>query len=249
MAAQSFGYNFKGKKALVTGAGKGIGRATAKALVECGADVVALSRTESDLKTLKTECPGITTVCVDVADLQATREKLWSITPIDLLVNNAGVTSLQSFLEVTPEEYEKVMNVNHKAVLFLSQYVAKWMIDRGKGGAIVNVSSMASKVALKDHTSYCSSKAALDMLTKVMGVELGPHNIRVNAVNPTVVYTEMGRKAWSNPQKATPVLQRIPTGRFAEEEDVVKAILFLLSDSSSMINCETLLIDGGFCAN
>jgi L-xylulose reductase len=226
----------------------GIGRATVKGLVESGALVVAVSRTQADLDSLKEEFPSITCKCVDVSDLQDTREKLWPVMPVDLLVNNAGVTSLQSFLEITPDEYDKVMSINHRATLFLSQYVAKWMIDSKNGGAIVNVSSMASKVALTDHTCYCSSKAALDMLTKVMGKELGQYNIRVNAVNPTVVLTEMGKKAWSDPNKAQPVLRRIPNGRFAEEEDVVRVILFLLSDGAAMINCETTLIDGGFTA-
>jgi len=114
------------------------------------------------------------------------------------------------------------------------------------GGSIVNVSSQASQVGLVDHTSYCASKAAQDALTRCMAVELGKHGIRTNSVNPTVVLTDMGRLAWSDPVKAGPMLSRIPTGRFAEVDDVVSVVLFLLSDNAAMVNGSALPVDGGF---
>uniref|UniRef100_A0A667WWJ7 Dicarbonyl/L-xylulose reductase n=1 Tax=Myripristis murdjan TaxID=586833 RepID=A0A667WWJ7_9TELE len=233
--------SFAGKRALVTGAGKGIGRATALALARCGSKVTAVTRTQADLDSLVAECPSITPVCVDLADWGATAAALQDIGPIDLLVNNAACAKLQPFLEVTPDHFD------HADVQVI-KIVARGMKARGTGGSIVNISSQASQCALKDHAVYCATKGALDMLTKVMALELGPHQIRVNSVNPTVVMTEMGRLGWSDPDKAKSMTSRIPLGRFAEVEDVVNSILFLLSDKSNMTNGVTLPVDGGFLA-
>eukprot|EP00058_Branchiostoma_floridae_P010074 XP_002595562.1 hypothetical protein BRAFLDRAFT_200739 [Branchiostoma floridae] len=139
----------------------------------------------------------------------------------------------------------KFHTVQH-CFFYLSQIVAKGMVERGSGGSIVNVSSLASKCALKEHTSYCTSKGALDIMSKVMALELGPHKIRVNTVNPTVVMTDMGVKVWSDPVKAGPMLARIPLGKFVEVDDVVHAILYLLSDKAAMVNGTNLPIEGGF---
>ncbi|XP_071391736.1 L-xylulose reductase [Centroberyx affinis] len=240
--------SFAGKRALVTGAGKGIGRATALALARGGSTVTAVTRTRADLDSLVLECPSITPVCVDLADWGATAAALRDIGPVDLLVNNAACASLQPFLEVTPDQFDQSFNVNVKAVLHVSQIVARGMKARGTGGSIVNISSQASQCAFRDHTVYCATKGALDMLTKVMALELGPHQIRVNSVNPTVVMTDMGRVGWSDPDKAKTMTSRIPLGRFAEVEDVVNSVLFLLSDKSNMTNGVTLPVDGGFLA-
>ncbi|XP_004639521.1 L-xylulose reductase [Octodon degus] len=237
-----------GRRALVTGAGKGIGRSTVQALCAAGVRVVAVSRTQADLDSLVSECSGVEPVCVDLADWEATERALSSVGPVDLLVNNAGVALLQPFLEVTKEAYDMSFDVNLRAVIQVSQIVAKSMIARGVPGAIVNVSSQASQRALANHGVYCSTKGALDMLTKVMALELGPHKIRVNAVNPTVVMTLMGKANWSDPQKAKVLLDRIPLGKFAEVENVVDAILFLLSDRSGMTTGSALPVEGGFLA-
>ncbi|XP_072522837.1 L-xylulose reductase [Salminus brasiliensis] len=240
---------FSGKRALVTGAGKGIGRATALALARCGAEVTAVTRTKADLESLVLECPSIRPVCVDLSDWGATAEALKDVGPVDLLVNNAGCAKLQPFLEVTEDQFDMSFSVNVKAALHVAQIVARGMKDRGLGGSIVNVSSQASQCAFKDHAVYCATKGALDMLTRVMALELGPHQVRVNSVNPTVVMTDMGRIGWSDPEKAGTMTSRIPLGRFAEVEDVVNSILFLLSDKSGMTNGVTLPIDGGFLAS
>ncbi|CAI9568445.1 unnamed protein product [Staurois parvus] len=238
--------SFAGRRALVTGAGKGIGRSTVKALRAAGAAVIAVSRTAEDLESLARECPGVETVCVDLGEWSATEAAMESIGLVDLLVNNAGVAHLQPFLDITQEAFDRSFSVNVRAAILVSQIVARQMVERGIPGAIVNVSSQASQVALQDHAVYCATKGALDMLTKVMALELGPKKIRVNCVNPTVVMTDMGRANWSDSQKAEPMLNRIPMGRFAEVEDVVNSILFLLSDKSGMTTGACLPVDGGY---
>lgn len=245
--ASALDFRFDGKRAVVTGAGKGIGYDTCVALTRAGAEVIAVTRTQADLDLLIEECgDAIIPALVDISDVQNITKVLEAAGDIDLVVNNAGIASLQPFLETTVHDFDEVMAINVRAALVVSQIAARNMIARGATGSIVNVSSQASKVGLVDHTSYCASKGAMDQLTRVMCVELGPKGIRSNCVNPTVVMTAMGRLAWSDPVKAEPMLSRIPVGRFAETEDVVNAILYLLSEKSGMCNGVMLPIDGGF---
>ncbi|CAG9094794.1 hypothetical protein JYU34_012646 [Plutella xylostella] len=240
--------SFKNKRVLVTGAGQGIGRSIAIELWRAGAQVVAVSRTKSHLDSLHHEYPAIQIVSVDLGNWDAARKAIDQLGHFDALVNNAAVGLTEDFLTTTPENFDLLMNVNVKAMLNVSQVVAKKMIDAKKGGAIVNISSQASKAALWGHATYCASKGAVDALTRVMALELGPHNIRVNTVNPTVIMTEMGKLGWSDPAKAAGMLAKIPLGRFGEVSEVVNAVLFLLSDKASMINGVELPIDGGFLA-
>jgi NAD(P)-dependent dehydrogenase (short-subunit alcohol dehydrogenase family) len=237
--------DFKSRRVLVTGASKGIGREIAAMLTRFNARVVALSRTEKDLQTLKEET-GCEIVIGDLADAASARRVAEQAGEIDLLVNNAGVAILQSFLDTTLEAWDLQMAVNLRSVAIVSQVIAAQMINRGIRGSIVNVSSMSAFQALENHAAYCASKAGLDQLTKVMAVELGKYGIRANAVNPTVVLTEMGKRAWSDPEKGGPMLRRIPLGRFAECEDIASVVCFLLSDSAAMLNGLSLRIDGGF---
>ncbi len=235
---------FLGRRALVTGAGKGIGRSTAVQLARSGAQIVAVGRDMADLGSLRDEI-----VCevlpIDLRDAAAIRTAVGGIDPVDLLVNCAGIVILQSLLDTTVEAYDDVMAVNVRAALVLAQEVARPLIARKQRGAIVNVSSTASSLGMQDHTSYSTSKGALDALTRAMALELGQHGIRANAVNPTVTLTAMAAQAWSDPAKSAPMLQRIPVGRFAEPEDVANAILYLLSDRAAMVNGVTLRVDGG----
>ncbi|CAH2037575.1 unnamed protein product, partial [Iphiclides podalirius] len=240
--------SFKGKRVLVTGAGQGIGRGIAEQLWRTGAKVVAISRTRSYLETLQNEYPSIDIVELDVADWDKTREVVESLGQFDALVNNAAIAVCQPFLECTPEVFESTMNVNLKSIINISQVVAKKMIENKTKGSIVNISSQASKAALKDHTIYSASKAGLDAVTRAMALELGPYGIRVNAVNPTVIMTAMARVGWSEPEKASEMLSKIPLGRFGEVSEVADAVLYLLSDKASMINGVELPIDGGFLA-
>ncbi|CAH0386779.1 unnamed protein product [Bemisia tabaci] len=240
-------FNFEGKTVLVTGAGQGIGKGICMKLAKCGAQVIAVSNLTSQLDDLKAEVPSIRPIQVDLDNWNETREKLKDVGPVDGLVNNAGVAFINSFFDITENDFDRSFNVNVKAVINVSQMVAKGMVERKKG-AIVNVSSQSSMKGHEDHTVYCGTKAAVDGVTRVMALELGKHNVRVNCVNPTVVLTPMGRNWWGEPSRGEPMLSRIPLGRFAEVEEVVNTILFLLSDSASMINGVTLLVDGGHVA-
>lgn len=239
-----------GKRALVTGAGKGIGREIAMLLARCGAEVIALSRTQSDLDTLAGEiaCKTITADLADAAAATNAAEAALRDGPIHCLVNNAGISIPQPLLETTVAAFDQTMAVNVRAALLVTQVIARDMIARGRGGAIVNLSSQASMAALRDHAAYCASKGALDLLTKVMALELGPHQIRVNAVNPTVTLTPMGEMAWGDPKKSGPMLAKIPLGRFAKPVDVARTVAYLLSDAADMVHGVTLPIDGGFLA-
>ncbi|MBV9105088.1 MAG: SDR family oxidoreductase [Verrucomicrobia bacterium] len=242
---EDFQFDFNQKRILVTGAGKGIGREIASMLHRFNAQVVALSRTEKDLQSLKEEI-GCETIIADLGDPAAAQRAAEKAGKIDHLVNNAAIAILQPFLQTTVEAWDNTMAVNLRAVMIVSRVVAKQMVERGVAGSIVNVSSMASFQALHDHAAYCASKAGLDQLTAVMAVELGQHRIRVNSVNPTVVLTEMGKRAWSDPAKGGPMLARIPLRRFAECEEVASVVCFLLTDGAAMLNGLALRIDGGF---
>lgn len=240
-------FDFSGKRIVVTGAGQGIGRALATALVASGAEVVAVSRTRSYLDSLSAELssPKLQTLTVDLGDWDATEAALANIGAVDGLVNNAAVAIIENFLDMTKDGLEKSLNVNLTAVLHVSQIIARGMVQRGKGGSIVNVSSQASMAALQGHTAYGASKAGVDNASRVMALELGKHGIRVNCVNPTVVLTDMG-KLWLDPARGGPMLAKIPLNKFAEVKEVVDTILFLLSDNAGMVNAVTLPVDGGF---
>ncbi|XP_032525460.2 L-xylulose reductase-like [Danaus plexippus] len=240
--------SFEGKRVLVTGAGQGIGRGIAIELWKAGAKVVAVSRTQSHLDSLHAQYPSIDVVALDVGDYDKTRQVIDDLGHFDALVNNAAIANCQPFLECSPDVFDRMVNINVKSVINISQVVARKMIEKKIAGAIVNVSSQAAKKALKNHTIYGATKAALDSVTRTMALELGPYGIRVNAVNPTVIMTEMGKTEWSDPIKANAMLSRIPLDRFGEVSEVSDAVLYLLSDKASMINGVELPIDGGFLA-
>lgn len=236
--------DFKGKRVLLTGAGKGIGRVLAEMLLARGAAVVALTRSASDVEALR--ALGAEAVQVDLSDAAATRAAAKAAGSCDYLINNAGTTELQSFLDTTVEAFDHIMAVNTRAPMIVAQEYARDVIARGAKGAIVNVSSVASFVGIPDHAAYCASKAGVDGLMRVMAKELGPKGIRVNNVNPTVTLTPMAVKAWSDPVKAGGMLNRIPLGRFAESAEVGEVVLFLLSDEAAMMNGVSLPVDGGY---
>jgi NAD(P)-dependent dehydrogenase (short-subunit alcohol dehydrogenase family) len=168
--------------------------------------------------------------------------------PVDVLVNNAGVSLTAPAELVTEAEWDTVLDVNAKAAFFLAQAVGRGMLARGRG-RIVNVTSVAGLAATPDHAAYCASKAALDLVTKVLALEWGPRGVSCNAVAPTVILTPMGERVWGAPEKAGPKLAEIPLGRFGRPPEVASVVAFLASDLASLINGETVVVDGGYLAH
>ena len=235
---------FQDKSVIITGAGKGIGRATALLLAERGARVIAISRTRADLDSLT----GITGIVADLSDSQAARAAMAQAGTCDFLVNCAGTNVLESLLDMSDTGYDNVMGLNLQAALICAQAFARARIAAGGGGAIVNVTSIAGHRGFADHICYAASKAGLEGATRVMARELGPHGIRAVAIAPTVTMTELAAAAWSDPAKRDPMMVRHPLGRFAEAEDVARSIALLLSDDAAMITGAVLPLDGGFLA-
>ncbi|XP_070496162.1 L-xylulose reductase [Chironomus tepperi] len=237
--------SLSGKTIVVTGVGQGIGRDIVTALINLNVKVIGISRSSAPLNDLKTQLnsPNFTPIQLDLSDWNQTRDTLQSLDiRINGIVNNAGIAVIKPFEELTENDYDMTMDVNLKACFNVIQSLLPKLEN---GSAIVNLSSVASLKALADHTIYCMSKAGLDALTRNLALELAPRNIRVNSVNPTVILTRMGRENWSDPQKAGPLLSRIPLNRFGEVKEVVDPVIWLLSDESSYINGHCLPIEGG----
>ncbi|CAM2191657.1 D-threitol dehydrogenase [Paraburkholderia kururiensis] len=240
-------FDFSGRSILVTGASSGIGRTTVERLCASGAKVVAAARNVEALAQLAGQT-GCEPLAIDVSDEAAIADAFAALGPFDGLVNCAGVTGLAPALDTTAEGFDRLMAVNARGAALVARHVARGMIDAKRAGSIVNVSSQASLAALDQHLAYCASKAALDAITRVLCLELGPYGIRVNSVNPTVTLTPMAVEAWSEPVKRAAALERIPLKRFAEPHEVAAPVMFLLSDAASMISGVALPVDGGFLA-
>lgn len=238
---------FSGKSVIITGAGKGIGRACAEIMAARGARIVALGRTQADLDSLEAQI-GARGICVDLADPAATRAAMASAGTCDFLINSAGINVLESVTEMSDAGYEAVLGINLRAALITCQEFARARIAAGGGGAIVNITSIAGHRGFPDHLCYAASKAGLEGASRVMARELGPHSIRVNCVAPTITLTELAAEAWSEPSKSQPMMLRHPLNRFAQPEEVARAIALLLTDDSAMITGAVLPVDGGFLA-
>ncbi|MBY5970884.1 SDR family oxidoreductase [Ferrimonas balearica] len=238
---------FSGKTVIITGAGKGIGRACATLMAARGAQVVALTRTQADLDSLEAEI-GSRSVQVDLQDPEATRAAMAEAGPADFLINSAGVNVLESTLEMSDAGYEAVMGINLRAALIACQEFGRARVAAGGGGAIVNITSIAGHRGFPDHLCYAASKAGLEGASRVMAKELGPHGIRVNCVAPTITLTELAAAAWADPVKSEPMMVRHPVNRFAEAEEVAESIAMLLSSDAGMVTGAVLPVDGGFLA-
>ena len=248
--------NLKNKTALVTGAGKGLGKACAVALAEAGAKVIILSRTKSDLDKVskiikRTKGSSKSFVC-DVTQLEEIKKILQKITRLDILVNNAGNNRPEHFTKVKQENMEYLTNLNMKAAFNVAQLCSQKMVkakNRKKiGGSIIHMSSQLGKVGCEGRNVYNMNKFGIEGLARGLAVELADYNIRVNTVCPTFVETPMVKKFFKNKKFKNQMLRNIPLGRVAQESDVATAVAFLAADSSEMITGTSLVVDGGWTA-
>ncbi len=248
-------FSLEGRRALVTGASKGIGFETCRVLADAGADIAAVGRDEAGLAEVCEAVEALGRRCVPItADLAtvegpraAARAALEAFGTIDILVNNAGVTTIKSIINTPVDDWEWVNNVNLRAPYLLAQALVPKMIEQ-RMGKVINISSQSGVVALDDHGAYGASKGGLNMLTRVMTVEWAKHNIQSNSICPTVILTPMGEMVWGDPAKGDPMKAKIPAGRFGRTTEVADLILFLASSASDMICGQTILLDGGFTA-
>ena len=249
-------YNLKNKTAVVTGAGKGLGKACAIALAEAGVNVVIISRTQKDLqkvskiiKKYKVKCKSFS---CDVTNYSEIKKIINSLKRIDILVNNAGNNIPSHFTKVKTKDMEYIVKLNTIATFNLAQLCAIKMIklkNRKKvGGSIINMSSQMGHVGGPIRSVYNMTKFGIEGLTKSMSIDLAKNNIRVNTVAPTFVVTPMTSKFFKNKRFKSETLNNIPLGRFAELSDVASAVVFLASDAASMITGTSLLVDGGWTA-
>jgi len=248
--------NLKNKTALITGAGKGLGKACAIALAEAGAKVIILSRTKSDLDKVskvikKTKGSSKSFVC-DVTQLEEFKKILQKITRLDILVNNAGNNRPEHFTKVKKENMEYLTNLNMKAAFNVAQLCSQKMVkekNRKKiGGSIIHMSSQLGRVGCEGRNVYNMNKFGVEGLARAMAVELAEYNIRVNTVCPTFVETPMVKKFFKNKKFKNKMLRNIPLGRVAQESDVATAVAFLAANSSEMITGTSLVVDGGWTA-
>ena len=234
-----------GRPVLVTGATGGIGGETVRQLVAAGADVIASGRSREALQELGA-ATGARTLAFDLTEEDCVRDALDGLDVYGVVNCGGWGGEIATPMETDIGVFDRVMAVNARGALLVTKYTSRSMVRLGRGGAIVNVSSQASLVALSGHISYGSSKAALDNITRVSALELGPYGIRVNSVNPTVVLTPMSAWYWGREDVEGPFLAAMPLGRWATEAEIAAPIVFLLGDGAAMITGVSLPVDGGY---
>ncbi len=245
-------FRLDGRRALVTGASRGLGRACAAALAEAGAHVVLAARGRDALERVADEIASAggsaETLPLDIADVERTAAALAALGPVDTLVNNAGGNRPAPLLDVTVADFDAVMDINVRGAYFCAQAAAREMVAAGRGGVIINMSSQMGHVGGPRRTVYCATKHAVEGMTKAMAMDLAPHRIRVNAIAPTFISTPMTRPFLDDPVFREDTMSRIALGRLGELPDVMGAVVFLASDAASLITGTSLLIDGGWTA-
>jgi NAD(P)-dependent dehydrogenase (short-subunit alcohol dehydrogenase family) len=242
-------YRLDGLRALVTGASKGIGRASAAALAMAGAEVVLAARSLPEMEATVAALAGADcrarAIPLDVTDRAAVRAAIAGHGPFDVLLNNAGTNIREPFLDVKDESLDALLDLNIRAMFTVAQAVAAGMVEAARGGAIINLSSINGHVAGGNRSVYTASKHAVEGMTKAMAFELGPHGIRVNAIAPGFVETPLTRPVLEDPAFRARVVRSMPLGRVMTVEDITGAVVFLASPASRMITGASLVIDGG----
>ena len=249
MPADTSPFSLAGKVAIVTGAASGIGAAIAEAFAARGARVALLDKNGDAALARAATLQGAHAVACDVTDADSVAAAVAEVQSvlggIDILVNSAGIVDLAPAEDISASAWDRTIAVNLTGSFLMAQVVGRAMISRGKGGRIVNLASQAGSVAISAHVAYCASKFGIIGVTKTLALEWGRHGITVNSISPTVVLTDLGRKAWDGP-KGEAMKALIPTGRFAEPHEIASAAVFLAADESAMINGADLLVDGGY---
>lgn len=239
-----------GRRALVTGAGRGLGRACAAALAAAGAAVIMIARSGEELEEaageIRNEGGQAMTSVLDIRDVATTAQWVAAQGPFDVLVNNAGTNRPGPFLETCVEDYDAVFALNVRAAYFMAQAAAREMIAAGRPGSIINMSSQMGHVGAPERAVYCASKHAIEGMTKALAAELGPHQIRVNTLCPTFIETPLTRDFLQEDAFRAAVLAKIKLGRLGTLEDVMGAVVFLASDASALMTGSALMLDGGW---
>lgn len=245
-------FRLDGKRALVTGAGRGIGLAAAAALAEYGAEVTLVSRTLKEIEAaaaaIRARGQKADALALDVTDLAAVRNEIAARAPYEILINSAGMGGPTPFVETAPERYDAMMGLNVRASYFVAQAVVRGLIAAKRPGSIIHLSSQFGHVASAGRTIYAASKHAIEGLTKAMAIELAPHSIRVNALAPTYIETPLTRPILADEKFRAEVLKKIKLGRVGQVEDLMGAIVYLASDASALVTGTSLVVDGGWTA-
>ena len=240
------------RRALVTGAGRGIGLAAAAALAEAGAQVTLVARSADEItgvaQEIRTNGGEANPLVLDVTDLEAVRDAVDAADPFDILINNAGTNRPCSFLDVTEADYDAITELNQRAAYFVSQAVARKMAAAGKRGSIIHISSQMGHVGGQNRTVYCMTKHGIEGLTKAMAIDLAPLGIRVNSIGPTFTETPLTQPFFQNAAFRDDVLRRIKLGRLGTVQDLMGSIVFLAGDAAALITGTSLLVDGGWTA-
>jgi len=245
-------FRLDGKRALVTGGGRGIGLAAASALAAAGAHVTLAARTKQEIEdaaaAISARGEQAEALPLDVTDIDAVRRAVAAAKPFQILINNAGINRPAYLPDVKVEDFDAIFALNVRAAFFMAQAVALKLVEAKLPGSIVNISSQMGHVGAARRTVYCASKHAVEGFTKAMAIELAPHNIRVNSLGPTFLETPMTRPFFENKAFRDEVLSKIKLGRLGQLEEIAGAIVFLASDTSSLMTGSALVLDGGWTA-
>ncbi len=246
-------FRLDGKRALVTGASSGIGLACATALAEAGAAVTLAARSADKLQaaSVAMQAEGWTAqvLAMDVADVPATEAAVAAYGPYDILLNSAGLARHGPVLDTTEPDFDAVSDLNFKGAYFLTRAVAKGLIEAGKPGSLINISSQMAHVGGIERAVYCGTKHGVEGFTKAMAIEWGKANIRVNTICPTFILTAFTQASFDNPERRAWIMDKIKLPRVGEVEDIMGAAVYLASDASAMVTGTSLLIDGGWTAD